>query len=231
MTVFDNLVNDLIGPFWLMLSPFIATLFFVVMCGVLVVCAFAGFRKSDSKVYLFFLLSVVISGLYLLFNVYDLYRYRKYGLAISSINQCWYFLFLAPSDLYEPYSVMSLSPSSDTYIAHYRHRYGGEQKIVLNLINNTPKEFEYGNPDKIDLSFKCSVSCPDSGKNETFTKTYTTYYLRSGTNSLSLCQYNIDDVDSLSFSYNVEIQIGGNITDFLARYPGSYITVRNGTTK
>ena len=101
----------------------------------------------------------------------------------------------------------------------------------MNLINNTHKELDYDNPDKIDIAFKCIVSCPDEGMKDEFARIFTTYYLMPGTNCLTLCKYNVDNVDSLSQRYHANIQVKGSLAGLLDQYPGSYITIENGTTK
>ena len=220
-----------LAPVILLLTPFAsAGLFLALTACVAVQCSrrrtriLAGWRR-------YLLLATLAFGGYTLFNVYDYARYRRCGLAISPINQLCYFLFLAPSDLYEPCARIALSPSQVEYSAVYRHRYGGTQRIALNVVNNEPKDFEYGNPDRIDLGFRCTVSCAATGGRHDFAEEFKGYYLLAGTNSLSICRYEIDTIKALRPEYSVKIKIDGDIAGFLGRYPGSFITVGNGTTK
>ena len=90
--------------------------------------------------------------------------------------------FLSPDDLYNPYKVVSLSSITNEYVIEFKHRYGGRQEIVLNLINNAPKKFDYDNPDKINLKFKTIVKCDDVRVTEDFLRSFTTYFLMPGNN-------------------------------------------------
>ena len=146
-------------------------------------------------------------------------------------QQLWFHLFAAPPDLYKPYAVMTILPSSCEYTANYRHRYGGVQEIVLNLINIVPKEFDYDNPDKINLNIKSTVTCVETGTKKEYERGFTTYFLSPRTNHLSLCQYEVDSIEALTKTYRVDIKIEGRIDEFLDKYPGSYLAIRNGTTK
>lgn len=231
MNALAEALLESLAPVILLLTPFAsAGLFLALAACVAVQCSrrrtrmLGGWRR-------YLLLATLAFGGYTLFNVYDYARYRRYGLAISPINQLCYFLFLAPSDLYEPCARIAISPSQMEYSAVYRHRYGGPQRIALNVVNNKPKDFEYGNPDRIDLGLRCTISCAATGAEHDFAEEFKGYYLLDGTNSLSVCCYEIDTIKALHQAYSVKIKISGDIAGFLGRYPGSFITVRNGTTK
>jgi len=177
-----------------------------------------------------FVIALAFCG-YTAFNVCDFIRYRRYGLAMSPINQIVYFLFLPPPNLYDPYLTIPLSPLNNDYSVSFRHRFGGRQTICLNLVNNTPKEFEYGNPDKINMSFKCTVSCPETGMCINSEEAFTTYYLMPGTNHISICQYEIGRLRDLFPAYKATIRTEGDMETLLRRFPASFLTINNSTTK
>ena len=231
MSILCEHLDEVIARFYLLLSPFGS---FVMLCAAValaLVCSASGVRQKAPRLYYAIVGCVFLLCAYTLFNIYDLRRYRQEGLAISPLNKMSYFLFFAPPDLYEPYSIMPLSSTVHEYTANYKHRYGGQQEIVLNLINGTPKIFEYGNPDKINLAVKCSVSCGEMGLQFETNRTFTTRYLDAGTNHLILCKYAIETREALASTYNACVTIDDGLADFLKRYPGSYITIENGTTK
>lgn len=228
MAVTRDIIANLLALLWIMLTPFVSACFFLAF-SLIAAILFLIRRKCGARKPV--LLAAVFFGTYTLFNIYDLIRYRQCGLAISPINQGIYQLFLAPSDLYEPYAIMPLGPSLHEYAVTFRHRYGGSQAIMLNLVNNTPREFDYGNPDIIDLAFNCVVSCPAIGFVKEIGEKLETYYLLAGTNQIELCRYEIDKTKALSHSYDAEIKIEGDIAAFLRQYPGSHLSIRNTTTE
>jgi len=226
-----DILSGLMAPLYLLLVPYVSLLIFLVTSILTIVFTCFKVRRKESKMYFLTVTIVVLSGLFTLFNVYDYIHYRRYGLTRSPINEIWYYLFLSPDDLYNPYKVVSLSSITNEYVIEFKHRYGRRQEIVLNLINNAPKEFDYDNPDKINLNFKATVKCADESMNKDFTRNFTTYFLMPGTNQLTLCQYDIDSTKALSKTYKADIKIDGRLDEFLDKYPGSYLTIRNGTTK
>lgn len=230
MNVGDYL-KDLIKPLYLLLVPYVALLIFLFTLILTIVFTCFKVGRKESKMYFLTVTIAVLSGLFTLFNVYDYIHYRRYGLTRSPINEIWYYLFLSPDDLYNPYKVVSLSSITNEYVIEFKHRYGGRQEVVLNLINNAPKKFDYDNPDKINLKFKTIVKCDDVRVTEDFMRSFTTYFLMPGTNQLTLCRYDIDSIEALSKTYKADIKIDGHLDEFLDKYPGSYLTVRNGTTK
>ena len=103
--------------------------------------------------------------------------------------------------------------------------------ICLNLVNNNPNELEYGNPDKINISFKCTVSCPETGMCINSEEVFTTCYLMPGTNHISICQYEIGRLRDLSPTYKASVRTVGDMKTLLRRFPNSFLTLRNSTTK
>jgi len=231
MSALYKIGNELIAPLYVILSPFAAFLIFVVTAAIAIVFSVNGARKIERRIYTTVMSVAVVFCLYTAFNIYDYRRYRQYGLAISPINQLWFYLFASPPDLYKPYAVIPLLPSTCEYGRSYSHRYGGCQEIVLNLANNTLKESDYENPDEINVSFKCVVTCLETGTKVVSSRDFTTYYLSPGTNRLSLCQYDINTTEELAKIYKVNIKIDGCLEEFLGKYPGSYLAIRNGSTK
>ena len=152
----------LIAPIWLLLTPFVAAVVFCLFSFLTLAWCFRRRKRGIGLCgKIMFVITLAFGG-YTVFNVCDFIRYRRYGLALSPINQIVYFLFLPPPNLHDPYSTIPLSHLTNEYSASFRHRFGGRQTVCLNLVNNNPKEFEYGNPDKINMSFKCTVSCPET---------------------------------------------------------------------
>ncbi len=174
---------------------------------------------------------LLLLGCYTLFNVYDFIRYQNTGLTISPINQVWFYLFSAPSDLHKPYVQIQLSTVSNEYQTTFKHVYGGAQMVGLGLVNNTPKKFEYGKPDEVNLAFCGNLRSVDMGLSKDFNVVYTNYYLSAGTNYLPICRYEIENVNELRKTYEIRLKVGGDIGFFLKDYPGSFLTIGNGTTK
>jgi hypothetical protein len=231
MEVSYDFLLPLIAPIWLLLTPFVATAVFCLLSFLTLAWYFRRHKRGIGLCgKIMFIITLAFCG-YTVFNVCDFIRYRRYGLAISPINQIVYFLFLPPPNLYDPYLTIPLSPLNDNYSVSFRHRFGGRQTICLNLVNNTPKEFEYGNPDKINMSFKCTVSCPETGMCINSEEEFTTYYLMPGTNHISICQYEIGKLQDLSPTYKANIRTVGDMEILLRRFPGSFLTLENGTTK
>ena len=63
------------------------------------------------------------------------------------------------------------------------------------------------------------------------TKPVTTYYLLPGTNQITLCKYDVLRRKMLSSPYKAEVIIEGDLAGFLRQYPGSFISIENGTTE
>lgn len=231
MMMFCSFLNELIGPLYIWLSPVVAILIFILATILAIVCTFQNIRLKEPRIYFVIVAFSVLSGLYSVFNVYDYFYYQRYGLARSPINELFYSLFSSPRDLYKPYKIVALSATKSEYSLLFKHRYGGRQVVVLNLINNTPKEFEYGNPDKINLGFETTIKGIESNAPQKFSRNFTTYYLSPGTNQLVLCQYDINSKKALSTTYQASLQIDGCLDVFLKKYPDSFIAIRNGTCK
>ena len=226
-----DMLTELITPLYLLFVPYVALVIFLFTSILAIVFTCCKVRQRESKIYFVTITITVLSGLYTLFNVCDYFHYRCYGLTRSPFNGIWYYLFLMPADLHKPYKVVTLSATTCEYSVELKHRYGRRQEIVLNLINNTPKEFDCDSPDKINLNFKITVKCADDSMNKDFTRNFATYFLMPGTNQLTLCKYDIDSAKALSKTYKADIKIDGCLDEFLDKYPGSYLTIRNGTTK
>lgn len=228
---FCDMLTELITPLYILLVPYVALVIFLFTSILVIVFTCCKVRQRESKIYFVTITIAALSGLYTLFNFCDYFHYRRYGLTRSPINGIWYYLFLMPADLYKPYKVVTLSATTCEYSVEFKHRYGGRQEVVLNLINNTPKKFDYCNPDKINLNFKTTVKSVDGDMNEIFKRNFTTYYPLARTNYLTLCHYDIDSTEALLKTYKIDIKIDGQFDEFLDKYPGSYLTVNNGTTK
>ena len=174
---------------------------------------------------------LLLLGCYTFFNAYDFIRYQNTGLTISPINQAWFYLFSAPSDLYKPYAQIQLSAVSNEYQTTFMHVYGGAQMVGLGLINNAPKEFEYGKPDELNLEFSGYLCSADMKIAKEFNEVYTNYYLSVGTNYLPICRYEIESIGELRSEYKIKLKIGGDLALFMEKYPGSFLMIKNSTTK
>ena len=230
MEALYDFLLPLVAPIWLILTPFVAAVCCLLSFLTLAWC----FRRHKRGIGLCGKIMLVIALAfcgYTIFNICDFIRYRRCGLAISPINQIVYFLFLPPPNLYDPYSTIPLSHLTDDYSVSFRHRFGGRQMICLNLVNNNPKEFEYENPDKINISFKCTVSCPETGMRINSEEAFTTYYLMPGTNHIPICQYEIGRLRDLSPTYKASIRTVGDMESLLRRFPNSFLSLKNSTTK
>ena len=231
MSWMQSFLEDIKILLCLWLSPFLAGAISILLTAGAIMATFQSMRRKRKTTYWFLFLIALLFDLYSLFNVYDYCRYAKYGLAVSPLNQITYYLFLSPSDLYAPCVKIPLSASKEEYEMTYRHKYGGRQNIILYLVNNTPKVFEYDNPDKINLAFDAKVSCSATGTEFESHKQFETYYLLPGTNYMFIGEYIIDEPRLLSSQYNVKIRTSGSLTDFLSQYPGSWLEIHNGASK
>lgn len=224
-------IGKLIAPLYVFLSPFVSALAFLCAVILAIACTCWDVRRNEPRIYLAIVVFAILFGLYTIFNVYDYLNYRRYGLAKSPINEAAFFLFSPPDDLHRPYVVIPLSEATREYVVEFKHRYGGQQEIVLNLINNAPKEFEYGEPDQIDIDAECVVTCVETGEKRISSHSFSSQYLHAGTNSLVIARYSLKEVSSLSRTYKVEIRLNGAIGNLLNLYPGSYLALENGTVK
>ena len=212
---------------WLVAVPFVSAAFFVFAALMTMI-----FRRRGGLFYSLFLWSTIVFGLYTAFNIVDYLSYRYDGaLAISPINQGVFQMFCPPEDLYEPYAKSPLREGKVEYELEFRHKYGGRQAVVLCVANCRPKEFDYDHPDVIGLSFAGEIEKDGEISPVSFEKQYTTYFLQAGENKLPLLDYEISSRSELKATARVTVKIAGDLAAFIRRHPGSYLAVKNTTTK
>ena len=212
---------------WLVALPFVSAALFVLAAFMAMI-----FRRRRGLFYSLFLWLAIASGLYTVFNIADYLSYRYNGaLAISPINQGVFQLFCPPEDLYEPYAKFKLQEGKTEYELKFRHKYGGRQAVVLCVANFNPKKFDYDHPDVIGLSFTGEIEKDGKISVVSFEKQYTTYFLMDGENKLPLFDYEIGSRSELKATSRVTLTITGDLATFIRRYPGSYLAVKNTTTK
>lgn len=217
----------LLTPFRLLLMPYLSAFLFLALC----LESVLNRKRSREKGLSAMRMVLLALGCYTLFNAYDFIRYRETGLTISPVNQGWYYLFSAPPDLYKPYARIQLSAASNEYQTAFTHAYGGMQAVKLALVNNAPKEFEYGKPDEVNLAFSGVLRSADMGIVKDFDVAYTNRYLSAGTNYLQICRYEIENVRQLRAECNMKLRIDGDLSSFMKKYPGSFLLIRNDTRK
>ena len=212
---------------WLVAVPFVSAVLFVLAAFMAMI-----FRRRRGLFYSLFLWSAIVLGLYTAFNIADCFIYRYAGaLAISPINQGVFQLFLSPEHLYAPYASAFLQLNKTEYELEFRPIYGGRQTVVLCVENCHPKEFDHDHPDAIGLSFTGEIEKGGEAPHVRFEKQYTTYFLMDGENKLPLFDYEIGRRSELKATNRVTVTITGDLDAFLRLYPGSYLCVKNGTTK
>ena len=213
-------------PFWLLLTP-------IGSAAILVWLLWIAFEfhvrpvKPGIVVRMILNFGVFLFSAHLVFNVHDFVRYSRYGTVLSPFNRI-YALFYTPPDRYEPLIRIPLHHGCCTYEANFCHRYCGPHDVYLNVVNNSPKEFIYGDPDRIDLSF--DVHCSNRVENTLLVSQKVdqkAVYLTKGTNSLAVIEYEFQDIDKLSHKCSIGIAIKGGLESFLKRYPGSWFEIRN----
>lgn len=212
---------------WLVALPFVSAALFVFAAFMAMI-----FRRRRGLFYSLFQWLAIASGLYTVFNIADYLSYRYNGaLAISPINQGVFQLFCPPEDLYEPYAKFKLQEGKTEYELKFRHKYGGRQAVVLCVANFNPKKFDYDRPDVIGLLFTGEIEKGGEAPSVRFEKRYTTYFLMDGENKLPLFDYEIGSRSELKATSRVTLTITGDLATFIRRYPGSYLAVKNTTTK
>ena len=212
---------------WLVALPFVSAALFVLAAFMAMI-----FRRRRGLFYSLFLWLAIASGLYTVLNIADYLSYRYNGaLAISPINQGVFQLFCPPEDLYEPYAKFKLQEGKTEYELKFRHKYGGRQAVVLCVANFNPKKFDYDRPDVIGLLFTGEIEKGGEAPSVRFEKRYTTYFLMDGENKLPLFDYEIGSRSELKATSRVTLTITGDLATFIRRYPGSYLAVKNATTK
>lgn len=212
---------------WLVALPFVSAALFVLAAFMAMI-----FRRRRGLFYSLFLWLAIASGLYTVLNIADYLSYRYNGaLAISPINQGVFQLFCPPEDLYEPYAKFKLQEGKTEYELKFRHKYGGRQAVVLCVANFNPKKFDYDRPDVIGLLFTGEIEKGGEAPSVRFEKRYTTYFLMDGENKLPLFDYEIGSRSELKATSRVTLTITGDLASFIRRYPGSYLAVKNTTTK
>ena len=225
--VWQGFCNGILMIAFLLFNPFIASL--LLLAFVVIAICLRGSKDRFGRTAV--CLTVLLAG-YTVFNIADYCVYRYCGaLAVSPINQLVFHLFCSPDDLYEPYAKVDLMQDKNEYVLPFVHKYAGKQAITLAVANTNPKEFDYDHPDVIGLSFTCEIEKGGGDPTVRFEKQYTTYFLIDGENNLSLFDYEIDSRSELKATNRVSVTITGDLASFLSRYPGSYLCVKNVTTK
>ena len=225
--VWQGFCDGILTIVFLLFNPFVSIL--LLLAFVVIAICLRGSKDRFGKVAV--CLAVLLAG-YAVFNIADYCIYRYCGaLAVSPINQLMFHLFCSPDDLYEPYAKVDLTQDKNEYVLSFTHKYASKQAITLAVANTNPKEFDYDHPDVIGLSFTGEIKKGGEGKSVRFEKRYTTYFLIDGENDLSLFDYEISSRSELKATNSVTVTITGDLASFLSRYPGSYLCVKNATTK
>ena len=175
--------------------------------------------------------SATVFGIYTIFNVIDYVGYRSTGLSISPINRFCFRFFLAPPDLYEPYISIPFPSCPQIHKLKYKHRYGGSQSIVFNLVNETPDKFRYVDETELGIEFRGEIRCAGRGVRFAFEKKFEKKHLLQGTNYLFLCGYDVLSRDELSEEYEASIEISGAVENVKAKFPNSIVSICNGTSE
>lgn len=142
-------------------------------------------------------------------------------------------MFYTPKDFYAPYNHCLIKENVYKYQLNYIHKYVGDHSVVLNVVNNTPKKFDYDNPDRIDLALSVNINNEDNKTNILFrcNKNIDEYFLNKGTNRIFIATYSFTDMIYKKKSYMADIKIEGDIKKFLSTYPKSFISIQNTTHK
>ena len=142
-------------------------------------------------------------------------------------------IFYTPKDFYLPYDQSLIKENVYEYQFNYIHKYVGDHSIILNVVNNTPKKFDYDNPDRIDLTFSVDINNVDNKTKKLFrfNKKIDEYFLNEGTNQVFIATYSFTDMIPENKSYIANIEIGGNVNQFLSTYPKSFLSIQNTTHK
>ena len=225
--ILEGLRDGVLTLVFLLFNPFVACL--LLLAFVVIAICLHGSKDRFGKAAV--CLAVLLAG-YTAFNVADYCVYRYCGaLAVSPINQLMFHLFCSPDDLYEPYAKVDLKQDKNEYVLPFVHKYAGKHAITLVVANTNPKEFDYDHPDVIGLSFTGAIENGGEVPSVRFEKQYTTYFLIDGENNLSLFDYEVGSRSELKATNRVSVTITGDLVSFLSRYPGSYLCVKNATTK
>ena len=225
--ILEGLRDGVLTLVFLLFNPFVASLLLLAFFAIAICLRGSKDRLGKAAV----CLAVLLAG-YTVFNIADYCVYRYCGaLAVSPINQLVFHLFCSPDDLYEPYAKVDLMQDKNEYVLPFVHKYAGKQAITLAVANTNPKEFDYDHPDVIGLSFTGEIEKGGGNPTVRFEKQYTTYFLIDGENNLSLFDYEVGSRSELKVANRVSVTITGDLASFLSRYPGSYLCVKNVTTK
>lgn len=228
----ESVVNRIIPEIWLILSPFVVFLVFAVALVLFVAIKWS--LPSEKWLVRIVCLFLILSGCFTIFNLFDFWHFRKFGCqAFSPINREWFFICFPPKDLNVPYCSIPLSEKQSVYKIQFNHKYFGDHSVALNVVNNTPKPFDYANPDRIGLAFSTVINmsnkpCQAIVSDE---KSYEGYFLQRGTNVLEISSYDFQTAELLGKAYEITVKVNGNLHEFLQSYPGSYISIRNSMHK
>ena len=142
-------------------------------------------------------------------------------------------ILYTPKQFYSPYSQSLIKENVYKYKLNYIHKFVGDHSIILNVVNNTPKEFDYDNPDRIDLSLSVNLNNADNKTNTLFQfdKKIDEYFLHKGTNRIFIATYSFSDIIFKNKPYVADIEIKGDIKKFLSTYPKSFLSIQNTTHK
>ena len=225
--ILEGLRDGALTLVFLLFNPFVASLLLLAFLAIAICLRGSKDRLGKAAV----CLAVLLAG-YTVFNIADYCVYRYCGaLAVSPINQLVFHLFCSPDDLYEPYAKVDLMQDKNEYVLPFVHKYAGKQTITLTVANTNPKEFDYDHPDVIGLSFTGEIEKDGNISAVSFEKQYTTYFLQAGENKLPLLDYEISSRSELKATARVTVKIAGDLAAFIRRHPGSYLAVKNTTTK
>lgn len=142
-------------------------------------------------------------------------------------------MFYTPKDFYSPYNQCLIKENVYKYQLNYIHKYVGDHSVILNVVNNAPKKFDYDNPDRIDLILSVNFNNAGNKTNTLFRfdKKIDEYFLNKGTNQIFIATYSFSDMIFKNKPYMADIEIKGNVKKFLSTYPKSFLSIQNTTHK
>jgi len=228
----ESAISRFAPSLWLLLSPFSVSVVFVIA-----LVMFMILRQSlSTEKYLLRGVSFVlaITGCLMIFNLFDYWHFRNNGCqTFSPINREWFYICFPPKDLNVPYCRVPLVEEQSEYKIQFDHKYLGDHVVALCVVNNTPKPFDYDNPDQIGLKFSAGINtiakpCQTLASGE---KSYEGYFLHRGTNELEIISYDFQTAGLLGKGYSASVKVEGDLRGFLQTYRGSYISIRNSMHK
>lgn len=228
----DLIANEIVPAIWLFLSPFVMGMVFgAVMLFYIMLKLFS----VQERRYLYIVrIVLIVTGCLSAFYIFDFWYFRRHGChAISPINEDWFLTCCPPDDLHKPYRCVPLIVDQTEYQIHFNHRYFGKHSIALNVVNKTPKPFEYNNPDPMELTLAANICLASKSREKLLAgeKSFGRYFLNKGTNVLEVITYDFIPPKELEQDYVVSVRVEGDLQSFLQTYPGSYLSIRNSTHK